>query len=51
MSPKGKPIQVNAGALQAAAAQTVAGMLEIIKEITETCLNQELSIVTQKAYF
>ena len=39
MSPDGKPIQVNAGALQAAAAQNVAGMLEIIKEITETCLN------------
>ena len=30
MSPEGKPIQVNAGALQAAAAQNVAGMLDII---------------------
>ena len=39
MSPEGKPIQVNAGALQAAAAQNAAGMLELIKEITEICLN------------
>ena len=35
MSPEGKPIQVNAGALQAAAAQNVAGMLILIKEIKE----------------
>ena len=51
MSPEGKPIQVNAGALQAAAAQNVAGMLDTIKEITERYFNQELSIVIQKAYF
>ena len=39
MSPEGKPIQVNAGALQAAAAQNVAGMLNIIKNFHEKYLS------------
>ena len=42
MSPEGKPIQVNASALQAASAQNTMGMLEI--KIDDTENYQELSI-------
>ena len=31
MSPDGKPIQINAGALQAAAAQNTCGRLDIVR--------------------
>ena len=42
MSPEGKPIQVNASALQAASAQGTMGMLKM--RIDETVNFQELSI-------
>ena len=41
MSPEGKPIQVNASALQAASAQNTMGML---KKMDDTEHFQELSI-------
>ena len=42
MSPEGKPIQVNASALQAASAQNTMGMLKM--KIDKTANFQELSI-------
>ena len=42
MSPEGKPIQVNASALQAASAHGTMGMLKM--RIDETANFQELSI-------
>ena len=39
MSPEGKPIQVNANALQAAAAQNAVGMLYIYKSLIENRQN------------
>ena len=38
MSPDGKPIHVNAGALQAAAAQNLAGMLGTLKKSNKNSL-------------
>ena len=43
MSPEGKPIQVNASALQAASAQNTMGMLKK-KKMDDTEHFQELSI-------
>ena len=43
MSPEGKPIQVNASALQAASAQNTMGMLKLLTDDEKKIVN-ELSI-------
>ena len=43
MSPEGKPIQVNASALQAASAQNTMGMLKLLTDDEKQIVN-ELSI-------
>ena len=41
MSPEGKPIQVNASALQAAGAQNIAGRLEIMQLIKDNRMTKK----------
>ena len=47
MSPDGKPIQVNAGALQAAAAQNAVGMHLSLNDNHQKDYIQELSLIQE----